>query len=84
MHAILKPLADELPTVLPGVGSVAGNVIIQEPSLVPGAIGPTELALALFVPHVVLTSIARAVRPLLNAIPMLLVIDPAAFVKGSV
>ena len=84
MHLILEPLAFESLTVGPDVFSPPRDLVLVKRALVDASICKGQHPLPIFLAVLVATLVARPVGPRLNAVAMLLILEPVANVLGSI
>jgi hypothetical protein len=84
MHFRLQPLARINLAISPPVNSLAADLIVNKLTLVDAAIRDHQGALASLHAISELPFILRAIWPLLNALPVLLMIEPVTIIAGPV
>merc|ERR1712137_476323 len=84
MHRVLSPLALIFASITPHIDSFSVDVMIAKFTVITRTVLPREMADPVFGTVAILATVLGSVRPSLNTLTMLLVIQPLANVLGMI
>ncbi len=84
MHLIVLPISYEISLIIPFIGPFSMDVIIKETSFIFRAVISIKHPMSMFFPVFKLPSIRRPIRPGLNSLPFLYIVNPTSFVSRTV